>query len=711
MKPRQIRLGFLWALSCALSLSACQAVDHLLIGVGGLPSQSPMPANVPASTEALSFPAEHPVPFSALNSQYLRRWNGSAYEDVYLKGINLGVGLPGTQAGDLAASREQYAQWFQRMGELGFNNIRVYTLHYPRFYEELARYNAAHPERPLYLFQGAWLDEQEGQHDLYAETRQFDTSIREVVDAIHGKLTLTTRQGRAYGSYRADISRWVMGWIIGREVHPAEVLYTNQQHAGQSRYEGQNLSLSGHPTEVWFAERVDGLVRYERETYAVERPISVSSWPTLDPLDHPTENPLESEEDVVSVDLSKLQVKNLPGGYFASYHAYPYYPNFINQEPRYQQHRDAEGLNNYLGYLKDLKAHYPQMPLVIGEYGVPSSWGNAHDSPSGMHHGGHDERQQMRYNARMSQNIHEAGLAGGMLFAWLDEWWKRTWIVDELTFPRERYRLWHNLASPEENFGLIAFEQDPPQFQLLQQGSGRIQSIEAASDATYFYARLQLSQALASHEELVVGFDTYRDDLGEKILPNGVQTTRRNEFALRLQNRQQASLWVTQPYDLLGIWHGSSGPEQLYRSQATQGAPWLPVRWQNGQEHTSRDGSLTFPLTITPIGELQVRQEGQQPSSKDAVILENQQITLRLPWVLLQVTDPSTRRVMHDDRSTPTRESLVSEGFGLSVSLGTAQLESQRRYSWSGWEVPPAVREREKDGLEVLAAALRALPD
>lgn len=695
-------MRYLQCLVLMLSLTACQAVDQLLIGIGGLrPSVSP--------AEQLRFPAEHPVPFKAAQ-QSLQVWNGQTYQALFLKGINLGVGLPGTQAGDLAATREQYAAWFQKMAELGFNNLRIYTLHYPRFYEELARYNAAHPDKPLYLFHGAWLDEQEGNHDLYEETRQFDASIREVVDAIHGNLTLTTRAGRAYGTYTADVSRWVMGWIIGREVHPEEVLYTNQRHASQTRYEGPNVSLSGSPTEVWFAERLDDMIQYERQKYGVERPIAVSSWPTLDPLDHPTENPIESNEDLVSLDLRKLERNQLPAGFFASYHAYPYYPNFMIHTPRYQQFQDAQGVNNYLGYLQDLKAHYGEIPLVIAEYGSPSSWGNAHFSPNGIHHGGLDEREQMAAMARMTQNIYDTGLAGGMIFAWIDEWWKRTWIVDELSFPRERYRLWHNLTSPEENFGLFAFALEAPTYQTLQTGRGRIRRIETAADAAYFHLRLQLQAPLAAHEELILGLDTYRDDLGERLLPNGVQTQRRNEFALRIQTAPWAQLWVTQPYDLLGIWHGSSGPEQIYQSRPTQGAPWLPVRWQNGQDHTSRDGTLHFPLTFHSIGQLKVRQSNSSPSSHDAVMLEGSQISIRLPWTLLNVVDPSTHSVMHDDRSTPGRESVSTTGFGVSVSLAGELLESQQRYRWPAWDSPPAVHQREKEGLEVLSATLKRLP-
>jgi len=105
-------------------------------------------------------------------------WNGKEYIPVFVKGINLGVSVPGTQPGQLAATREDYRRWFGLIKEAGYNTIRIYTLHYPRFYEEFAQYNLAHPGNPLLLLQGIWLEEQETATDLYDLAAGFDEGIR-----------------------------------------------------------------------------------------------------------------------------------------------------------------------------------------------------------------------------------------------------------------------------------------------------------------------------------------------------------------------------------------------------------------------------------------------------------------------------------------------------------------------------------------------------
>ena len=146
------------------------------------------------------------VPFKA-KGDYFSVWDGKGYTELFLKGMNLGVAVPGTFPGELAATASQYARWFAQIKAIGYNNIRVYTLHYPRFYEELAKYNLAHPQSPLLLFQGIWLEEQDGEIDLYGQEGAFETEIEEVIDCVHGNRTIPARFGKAYGTYAADVSQ------------------------------------------------------------------------------------------------------------------------------------------------------------------------------------------------------------------------------------------------------------------------------------------------------------------------------------------------------------------------------------------------------------------------------------------------------------------------------------------------------------------------
>jgi hypothetical protein len=100
------------------------------------------------------------------------------------------------------------------------------------------------------------------------------------------------------------------------------------------------------------------------------------------------------------------------GGYFAAFHVYPYYPDFLVHEPVYGSAESPYGRSAYFGYLQDLKRHFPGVPLVIAEYGVPVSWGIAHFNPQGWHHGGHTEQEMAAINARLTREIAAAGHGG-----------------------------------------------------------------------------------------------------------------------------------------------------------------------------------------------------------------------------------------------------------------------------------------------------------
>lgn len=646
------------------------------------------------------------LPFTTLGD-HLAVWDGREHVPLFVKAVNLGVAVPGTLAGELAASREQYDRWLEQIGELGFNAIRTYTLHYPRFYDALLAYNRAHPRAPLYLLHGVWLDEENPSQDLFALTDVFAASIREAVDCAHGRCEIAERRGRAFGRYRADISAYLLGWIIGREVTPREIRVTNEAHAERSAFKGSHFSIANiAASEVWFTMHLDTLVAYEREHYRVERPVSVSSWPTLDPLEHPSE-PAQSGEDNESLDLESIENVLARGGYFASYHAYPYYPDFITRDPAYLDTEDAQGPNSYFAYLQDLRRYYAKHPLLIAEFGVPTSWGNAHEGAAMMSHGGENEREQGEFGARLLQNIWDAQGAGGALFAWIDEWWKRSWTVDELAFPRSSYPLWHNVTSPEQNFGLIAFELPKPQWERWPavEGNGAITKLEADVDAEYFQLRLQLTHALDAEETLTLGIDTYADELGETCLPGGARSERRNELALVLR-AAAADLYVTRAYDLYGIWHKTSSDEQLYHSVASDACDWVKVRWQNNLRR-NEDGSVE--IEVDPIGELVVASTPSEADNRTGVILDGSVVHIRLPWTLLQFTDPTTRTVMDDDRATPERETRVSDGIALSLQLGAARLETQR-FRWEGWTTAPQTTERLKRGAALLSQRMQQMP-
>lgn len=628
-------------------------------------------------------------------------WNGSNYIPVFIKGINLGVSVPGTQPGQLAATAEDYSRWFDLIKEAGYNTIRLYTLHFPRFYHELRQYNIDNPRNPLLVMHGVWLEENETISDLFLATASFDQEIREAVAAVHGDITIAVRPGKAHGEYTSDISPWVIGFLPGREIFPAEVALTNLNNPGETSYEGTFLQLpSGDPTEVWLIQRLDGLMIYENENYQAVRPTGFSSWPTLDPITHPTEHILVSSEDIEKIDLVNVVSTEASAGFFIGYHAYPYYPDFIVHDPDYVVESDASGPNNYLGYLKDLKAHYQGMPLIIAEFGVPSSWGSGHFSPSGMHHGNHSEEQQGIYNIRMLDNIRESGCAGGVQFSLIDEWFKQTWITNP--YSDKQYRpLWHNITAPEQSFGILAYAPPPDPFTETGSYAGSsISSIEVHSDYTFFRIRVHMKPGQFSNDTLWVAFDTYESNLGESILPDGrsigvAPDTLRAEFALQIPlGGDLARLFVTPDYDVYGI-------KSLVRldtvvSTHTDNGLWNPVRWKTNYLYNRTQY----------IGELAISNSDDPYQFLNAVSLFNDSLEIRIPWTLLNFPAPTVGRAMHYQSYLDGGEIVIeqqdtlSDGISLTLCLED-EIYQTGKYTWSPWDYekitndPPIERKKQ----------------
>ena len=671
--------------------------------------------------------ARQSMPFR-VEGDHIARYITDDYNNMILKGVNLGSSPPGYFPGEIAyaITPEMYGRWIERMAEAGFNSIRVYTLHPPVFYEKLAEHNQRHPESPLLLFQGIWLEEVEDAHDptaydLVNRRSSFSAEIAEVIDCINGNADIAFRYGKAYGIYKTDVSRWTAGYIIGREVAPQEVDSTNNFHPDMSYYSGTEFSISGGTaTEAFIAEMLDRVVVIEESKYSVSRPVSFSSWPTLDPLDHPTE--IYTDEDVASFDLARITVASGSPGLFASYHAYPYYPNFISQQPSYLGYSDSDGSNSYLGYLTALKDHYSSMPLVIAEFGVPSSWASAHQSYSNMNHGGYSEIQQGQKDMRMLHNMLDAGCAGGFMFAWMDEWFKPTWIVLYLeaygihagseTVPTRQ--LWHNVTSPEQCFGLITFDQkDIPELvpYTLDSPGGSVSSVKATNDDSFLYLEISTASDLTTSDEFMVAFDTYFRNTGESTLPGGATVSNRAEFLLTFSLDSDTALHhVTEAYDMNGLtvrFNLSDPVVQKYRSTTTDGAPWKVMQWINdGFELTHHD------LGKVPLEHAQSFTAGQRA----AVAWYDNKVNIRIPWTMLHFYDP-TQMMVNDGAVSNDGgwnfEILTTKSDGIAVSVyhNGVVTNSTNRYSWPTWLIVPPSQEREKASLQVIEEGLGAIPD
>jgi hypothetical protein len=639
---------------------------------------------------------------------------------ITFRGVNLGAGVPGHFPGEFAFTRDDYTRYLRLARDLHANAVRVYTLHPPAFYQALREVNAEDPDRPLWLFQGVWTELPESD-DFWdsAFTADFHRELGVAVDAIHGNTEVAPRPGHASGRYDADVSPWLAGWLVGREWEPFAVRETERRHPASTWYHGASFTVDqGTAMETWLARACDQVAERERSRYGVAHAVSFVNWPTLDVMIHPTESEAggvqaQHDEDSYVVDATRLRATREVGresgflGYFASEHVYPYYPDFLNLDPDYSAFRDRHGVCNYAGYLADLKAHTPGLPLLIAEYGIPSSRGLSHVQRQGLDHGGASDARQGAQLKRLLEDIEDQGCAGSLLFALFDEWFKTNWLLVSSEQPRDRDPLWHNLLDPEEGYGLLSFD-PPPAIAIdgdvrdwkgiapyahstgaVPKAGRMVRALYVTSDQSRLYLRLDLDpEALHGRARAFgVALDVLDPRRGDTRLPAPLDATwsRGAEFVLMVdpgrtgRDTPRAELFADRRMawsEYARVRQGDSlvALEAPMRPAANHDGRYAPLIVNVNRARVGRDGRI-YPGRDLDTGRLARGREVRaanadtvrsfEPGSEWWLDRARGVLEIALPWGLLNVGDPSSLAVLDDTTGTPGIERSTTTGIGL----------------------------------------------
>lgn len=641
---------------------------------GGGDREAPPPTLTADETSTTTVGGPTPTPSARppfrVGTDGFERATATGYEPVVVRGVNIGMAKPGVFPGEAAITRAEYDRWLAAIGEIA-TVIRTYTIHPPAFYRALAAYNATAAD-PLLLLQGTWVPTLEliEAGDATTQSAALDRALRETVDVLHGDTTLPERRGYASGRYDADVSDATLGLLFGIEWPPEVVAATNT--AGQpAAFDGRYLQGSSSeipPFERWLGGRLDAAVAYETATYDTHRPVGFVNWVTTDPLEHPYE-PF-TDEDRVSVDPDALvATPAFEAGTFAAYHAYPYYPDLLNETPAYIDYIDHRGEpNSYAGYLNDL-IDATDHPLVIAEFGVPSSRGIAHRHVHGRDQGRHTEATQGELVAAMYEDIQQAGAAGGIAFAWQDEWFKRTWNLDARSVPGRRPN-WSNIETPEQRFGLLTFE--PVDGITLDGTAGQwadatTVAARGAREPPQPLERLHISHDLeglglrlafaasagpvdwsAMNALITVGLTGRR-----ATVPFGTDATAPADFVIRLAGPDDSQLLVESSYDAFAREFGTLAGLDL-AAYRTGDAGFVPVREPISLGYTVPPTGERRPFEAVETGQLRYGTGNPAAETYDSladvyVAPDGGVIEVKLPWILLNVADPSSKQRIQTD--------------------------------------------------------------
>lgn len=611
--------------------------------------------------------------------------NGDGYEEFEIKGVNMGSGEPGKWADEFDIDSETYLRWFGYIQEMGANTVRIYTVQGEDFYNAFYEYNRDNPD-PLYLIHGVWVNDciRSSHRDAY-DGEFLDALIddcKTTVDVIHGtrKLAEGSMDSAGHGNYRHDISEWVIGYTLGVEWEDTTVAYTDEKYKNDDRYDhykGKYMYTAegATPFEALLAQVGDKLIDYESKRYKVQKLVSFSNSPITDPFEYPSDI-TKYFSKCARIDAEHIKTTDsFMAGQFASYHVYPYYPDYLSyigdlsemgiDENPDDYYEDGK-LNTYRLYLSMLTAHH-SVPVVITEFGVSSGRGAAQiDKNTGRNQGNMSETEQGNALAACYNDIAEAGCAGSCVFSWQDEWSKRTWnTMHAVKLDRTPY--WSDYQTCDQYFGLLAFDTGKEKSVCYVDGdisewtdgdivaqSGDM-TLSAKYDEKFIYFLVKKDGFDLEKDVLYIPIDTTQKSGSSYDEARGLLFDRAVDFLITIDGKSDSRVQVQERYEALR----STYAENVYKFDTyakanipEKDSPIFKNIYLILQSEVLTDSDKApseaeiFETGLLTYGNADP--ESEDYNSLADFISDGDYVEIKIPWQLLNFADPS-RMTVHDD--------------------------------------------------------------
>ena len=667
------------------------------------------------------------APFRAQGQTIQRQNERGEWEDFVIRGVDLSSSMPGHYASDFAPTQDDYLRWLEGIGGLGANTVRVLTVMDDDFYNALYDYNTTH-DTPLYLLQGIQVSDQAnyGAGDAYGADflDQLRSDSRLAVDAVHGRRVIPLRGSGGGDIYRRDVSPWVLGYLVGHEWDSGIIAYTNHSAVHTGDYQGTYFTTAPEaaPFEALLAQVMDELVGYESGKYKTQRLVAFINDPANDPFEY---------DSFYAAQLSKynqLDAQNirptgaLESGYFAAYRLYDFCPAFqdcFSQAQRAALGAMLDGLDSaasYDGYL-ELLGRYHTMPVVAAGYGFSTSRGAVTLGQPPL-----TEAEQGQALVRVYQDAMDAGWSGVFLSTWQDVWDRRTWNT-AFAVDINRAPYWHDLQTDGQGYGLLAFEPGAEGPVCVLDGAGGEWAgedvvldaggitLSARYDAQGLYLLLQ-GEAVGPDTPLYLPIDI-TDELGSGECRTPALTFEREaDFLLVLDGTDRSRLLVQARYSAVraNFQARLDGEDPFADYPAGDSPRFVPVEMAvQDLEPVSREAdSYQNYLSTWETGRLTHGcgdpDDPAYNSLADFCFGESC-VEIRLPWLLLNVADPSAMQVHRDYYQHYGVSTKAAGGIWLGVGDG-AETIPMERLALSGWDAPET-RERLKASYAIVQAAWR----
>lgn len=597
-----------------------------------------------------------------LDSNKLQIYTDKKWVDFRIKGFNMYGEKPGNAKFDYSDSYDYYKNIIAKVASSGANVIRTYDLYSPDFYRALYEYNQANDNK-IYLIEGISLNKIDTKNITSDATLKLIKQNAEyTVSAMFGNANLKDSANNRTGLYRHNVSQYLLGYDIDLGLSDKE--YKALAKSNYS-YSGKYYSANGNGAEALYANILDTVSSFSKEKYD-NIPLIFSKGSTS-----LLSGAFWAKGDTFN--LSNIKVSDDTKSLFAV--SYTAKINDDTYQKNKKNFKAKKGATKYDAYLSEIKKNNTA-PVLIDSLGASSSvsiYDNKNKELFGL-----SEEEQANQIIDMYKSVNNGGFVGGLVSNINDSWNDVGSDSYATTVPLSNAYLWHDVTDINQTNGILSVDSAENEDSTLSvaEADQNISGIDYGSDEGYLYVTINMKKKIDYEKQVVViGLDTYKTPIEDEYKMGDAykklfgKTYSGLEFLIRIDNKDTATLYCVPSYNRK---NGSLGVKAKFDADFNKVA-------------TLKYGSFATQNT--------------------QYFMTGNNIRLRLPWAMLNVTDASRRIIIND--SGKNGASGIDGQYRTTISSGVAatatvskkkdmerayefpsskRSPAYKRYAWSTWE-------------------------
>jgi len=236
------------------------------------------------------------------------------------------------------------------------------------------------------------------------------------------------------------------------------------------------------------------------------------------------------------------------------------------------------------------------------------------------------------------------------------------------------------------------------------------------SDEKYLYLRLETKNYDFDKDTLLIPIDSLQGQGNTTDSKNKVIFERPTDFVIELNGKENSRVVVDSYYD--SFYYLYAKQLKMIKANAfnetKDSGLFNPEILALNKEISLPVDHQTIPFSSYETGKLTYGNGNPQSTDYNSLadfILKDDNVEIRIPWALLNVTDPSTKMVM-DNMYIGGIQSVKTNGFYLGGLLlknkQVVESTAMNLYSWQEWETP-TYHERLKPSYYIMQNAFEKL--